>query len=509
MLSLLIFLLILGGAVAWLSSRWSSTAPRWISMVTALAHIVLLIVMWVHDLYRTAPEQVAWLVEARRVWIPQLGIGYHLSIDGFSLLLVILSNLLGILAIAASWDVVRSRIGFFHFNLMWILAALVGLFEAMDLFLFYFFWELVLVPLYFLIAIWGYENRHYAAIKFFLFTQASGLFLLLAILGLYFAHARATGVYTFNYFELIGTPMSVTTAFVLMLGFFIAFAVKLPVVPFHTWLPDAHTEAPTAGSVDLAGLVLKIGAYGMIRFLIPLFPRAAADFAVVPMILGIVGIFYGAMVAFAQTDLKRLVAYTSISHMGFVLLGIFAWNELALQGAVMIMIAHGLSTGGLFILVGDMYDRLHTRELSRMGGLWATVPRMGAVGLFLSLASLGLPGLANFVGEILVLFGAYRANVTLAALATAGFIVATIYSVWVMQRVFYGANVHHLRLRDSNAREMTIFATVVAVIVWLGIYPHPVLLTARPALETLQEYSRRPVPVLPAGELPPLERGKP
>ena len=217
MLSLLIILLILGGAVAWVSSRWSTTAPRWISMSAALAHIVILLALWVHDVYRTAPEQVAWLAEARRVWIPQFGITYHLSLDGFSLMLVLLTNLLGILAVAASWDTIRTRIGFFHFNLMWILAALVGLFEAMDLFLFYFFWELVLVPLYFLIAIWGYENRTYAAIKFFLFTQASGLFLLLAILGLYFAHAHATGVYTFNYFDLIGTPMSSTTAFVLML----------------------------------------------------------------------------------------------------------------------------------------------------------------------------------------------------------------------------------------------------------------------------------------------------
>jgi NADH-quinone oxidoreductase subunit M len=509
MLSLLIILLIFGGAVAWISSRWSATAPRWIAMITALAHIVILLVLWLHDVYRTGPEQVAWLTEARRLWIPQFGISYHLALDGFSLTLVLLTNLLGILSIATSWDSVRSRVGFFHFTLMWILAALVGLFEAMDLFLFYFFWELVLVPLYFLIAVWGYENRTYAAIKFFLFTQASGLFLLLAILGLYFAHAQATGVYTFNYFDLIGTPISSTTAFALMLGFFIAFAVKLPVVPFHTWLPDAHTQAPTAGSVILAGLLLKAGAYGMIRFLVPLFPQAAAEFAQFAMILGIIGIFYGAILAFAQTDLKRLVAYTSISHMGFVLLGIFAWNELALQGALMIMLAHALSTGGLFILVGDMYHRLHTRDLNRMGGLWSTVPRMGGVGLFLSLASLGLPGLANFVGEIMVLFGVYRANVTLAVLATAGFVVATIYSVWIMQRVFYGSNEHQLRLPDANVREMTIFATLVALIVWLGIYPHPVLYTARPAFETLQEYSRQPVPPLPERETPRPERGQP
>lgn len=507
MLTLLILLLMLGGVAAWISGRWSRTWPRWISMGTALLHIIILLVLWVHDLYRTEPG-TAWLEETRRVWVPQLGITYHLAIDGLSLLLVLLSNFLGILAIAASWEGIQKRVGFFHFNLMWILAALVGIFEAMDLFLFYFFWELVLVPLYFLIAIWGYENRYYAAIKFFLFTQASGLFLLLAILGLYFAHARATGVYTFNYFDLLGTPIAGGAAFALMLGFFVAFAVKLPVVPFHTWLPDAHTEAPTAGSVDLAGLVLKIGAYGMIRFIPPLFPQAASEFATFAMILGVIGIIYGAVVAFAQTDLKRLVAYTSISHMGFVLLGIFAWNELALQGAVMVMIAHGLSTGGLFILVGDLQNRLHTRELSRMGGLWAAAPRMGGVGLFLAMATLGLPGLANFVGEIMVLFGVYQANVTLAAIATGGFVVATIYSVWMMQRVFFGPNVHELRLRDSNAREMTIFGAVIAVTVWLGVHPAPVISTAKPALETLQDYARRPATTVSVRDAAPLERGE-
>jgi NADH-quinone oxidoreductase subunit M len=277
------------------------------------------------------------------------------------------------------------------------------------------------------------------------------------------------------------------TALWLMLGFFVAFAVKLPVVPLHTWLPDAHTEAPTAGSVDLAGLVLKVGAYGLLRFAIPLFPEAALNFAPVAMALGVIGILYGAIVAFGQTDLKRLVAYTSISHMGFVLVGIFAWNQLALQGALMVMLAHGISTGALFILVGDLQDRMHTRDLNRMGGLWSTVPRMGGFGLLFAVASLGLPGLGNFVGEFLVLLGVYQVNLPIAILATLGFIVSTIYALWMIQRTFFGPNTADWQLPDSTARETAIMAALIAVIVWLGLYPQPVLNTARPALETLQQ----------------------
>jgi NADH-quinone oxidoreductase subunit M len=288
--------------------------------------------------------------------------------DGLSLLLVLLTVLLGLMAVVASWSEIRERVGFFHFNLLWVLAGIVGVFLALDLFLFYVFWEMMLVPMYFLIGIWGHESRIYAAIKFFIFTQASSLLMLLAIVTLFFLHHQQFGVYTFDYIALLGTPLGPGMAMWLMLGFFVAFAVKLPVVPFHTWLPDAHTEAPTAGSVILAGLLLKTGAYGLLRFVVPLFPEAARAFAPAAMVLGVIGILYGAVLAFAQTDLKRLVAYTSISHLGFVVLGIFAWNEWALQGAVMQMICHGLSTGALFILVGALQERLQTRDMGRMGG---------------------------------------------------------------------------------------------------------------------------------------------
>jgi NADH-quinone oxidoreductase subunit M len=473
----LLLITVLGGLLAWLLSRWLALAALFIDTV-------LLTYFWMAN-YSTSK---LWLSSLTLPWIQRFGISFTVGMDGLSLLLVFLTIFLGIISVATSWTQIQHRVGFFHFNLMLILAGIIGVFTSLDLFLFYFFWELMLVPMYFLISIWGHENRTYAAIKFFIFTQASGLFMLLGILGLYFIHGRVSGVYTFDYFELIGTNLSSTVAMWLTLGFIIAFAVKLPVVPVHTWLPDAHTQAPTAGSVILAGLLLKTGAYGFIRFVIPLFPTSAAAITPIMMIIAVIGIIYGAILAFAQTDLKRLVAYTSISHLGFALLGIFAWNTLALQGAVIVLLAHGLSTGALFVLVGVLDERLHSRDMSKMGGLWALMPRMGSVGMFFALASLGLPGLANFVGEFLVLLGAYRVSPVLTILAATGFIFSTIYSLWIVQRVFHGeCKFEKDQLQDLNFREAVVFAPMIVGILWLGIYPRPVLDTAKPALETLQQ----------------------
>jgi NADH-quinone oxidoreductase subunit M len=272
----------------------------------------------------------------------------------------------------------------------------------------------------------------------------------------------------------------------LMLGFFAGFAVKLPAVPFHTWLPDAHTEAPTAGSVILAGLLLKTGAYGLLRFAVPLFPEAAATFAPIAMALGVVGILYGAMLAYAQDDMKRLVAYTSVSHLGFVLLGIYAWNALALQGVIMQMLAHGISTGALFILVGALQERLHTRDMRRLGGLWSNVPRIAAIGMFFAIASLGLPGLGNFVGEFLILFGSYRVAGGFAAAATAGLVAATVYALIFVQRVFHGENRGTTTLLDFSTRHMIVMSVMIATLVWFGLYPQPVFDAAGPGLDNLQ-----------------------
>lgn len=486
-LTFLFVWLLFGGLIAWLSERWNKNAPRWISLIVMIVHLILTVKLWLSFLGQNGFEigRNVWFMSVKVPWIPQWGIEYFLAVDGFSILLLVLTSFLGLLSVLCSWKGIQEKVGFFHFNLLWILAGISGVFMAMDLFLFYFFWEIMLIPLYFLIGIWGHSNRIYATLKFFIFTQASGLLMLISILALFFIHGHQTGTYTFNYMELLGTQVSPRVAFWLMLGFFLGFGVKLPVVPVHTWLPDAHTEAPTAGSVILAGLVLKAGAYGFIRFLMPLFPQAGKEFAIVAMILGIIGIVYAAVVAFAQTDLKRLVAYTSVSHMGFVLLGIFAWNQLALQGAMMIIISHALSTGALFILVGDIYDRIHTRDMDKLGGLWDVVPRFGGFGMVFAMASLGLPGLANFVGEFLVLLGVFQVNVTIAAFATLGFIAATIYSLWMIQRTFFGQNKNKWALPDATPREISIYAAMVILLVWLGLFPNTVLNTSKNAFKRM------------------------
>jgi NADH-quinone oxidoreductase subunit M len=383
-------------------------------------------------------------------------------------------------------------VGFFHLNLLWILAGIAGVFLAVDLFLFYFAWELMLVPMYFLIAIWGHEHRTYAAVKFFIFTQLSGLLMLIAIVALYFGHHAVTGVYTFEYTDLLGTAMSPQAEIWIMLGFFVAFAVKLPMFLLHTWLPDAHTEAPTAGSVILAGLLLKTGAYGMLRFVVPLFPDAAHTIAPAAMALGIAGILYGAIQAFGQTDIKRLVAYTSVSHLGFVLLAIFVWNRLTLQGALITIISHGISTGALFVLAGLIQERIHTREMDRMGGLWDTAPRLSGVGLFFALASLGLPGLGDFVGEFLILLGTYQRSILAAVLASIGVLATTFYALRFVQRTFHGPNSNGWHIRDLIPREGIVMGLMIVTLLWLGLYPQPVLKMFDQTLTQLEEsVSRR------------------
>jgi len=486
-LAWLILIPFVGGLLAWLVGRGSAKAARWIAMLTMVIYLALTIAIWAGSFSQPGQaKSPAWAIDFNLPWIPQFGISLHLALDGLSIILLILTGVLGIISVAASWTEIEERVGFFHFSLLWVLAGITGVFLALDLFLFYFFWEMMLVPMYFLIAFWGHENRAYAAVKFFLFTQLSGLLMLVAILGLYFIHGQNTGTYTFDYLQLLGTQLTPQAALWLMLGFLIAFAVKIPVVPVHTWLPDAHTEAPTAGSIILAGLLLKTGAYGLIRFVVPLFPSAASTATPLMMVLGVIGILYGALLAFGQTDLKRMVAYTSISHMGFVVLGVFAWNQLALQGAVMQIVSHGISTGALFALVGALQERTHTREMGQMGGLWETMPRMGGIAMIFALASMGLPGLGNFVAEFLVLLGAYQASITMAILASLGLITATVYALWMIQKAFQGSNTAAWRLPDFSARELAIMGVLIVIIVWLGLFPQPVLDTAQLTLNNIE-----------------------
>jgi len=474
----LIAVLLTGAFLAWISGKRNPFLPRIIS-ITALSIDLLIIILFVLQQNSFSEK---WLLDYKAEWIPAFGISFHLALDGLSLLMLFLTFFLGIISVIISWKEINTKVGFFHFNLLLILTGIVGVFLSLDLFLFYFFWELMLVPMYFLIGIWGHENRTAASYKFFLYTQASGLLMFIAILALYFVHGNSKGIYTFDYIQLLGTEMNPATAMFIMLGFLAAFLVKLPVVPLHNWLPDAHTEAPTAGSLILAALLLKTGAYGLLRFIVPLFPAASLTFAPIGMLLGVIGILYGAKLAFAQTDLKRLVAYTSVSHMGFVILGVFSFNEIAYQGVVIQMIAHGISTGALFILVGQLYERIHTRDLNKMGGLWENVPVMGAIGLVFSMASLGLPGLGNFIAELLILIGAFKTNILMSCLASVGLIAATIYSLRIVQKVFLGKKNTEWKINDLTIREKIVSTSLVIVIVGLGLFPRPVIDVAKPAL---------------------------
>ncbi len=476
------------GILAGISSKWSTSLPRWISLIAVFIDFLLSVKLWMDYGSGSSLTNSNWLLDFKMPWIEPFGISFHLAMDGLSLLMLVLTFFLGIFAVLISWKEIQYRIGFFHFNLLWVLAGITGVFVTMDLFLFYFFWEVMLIPMYFLIGIWGHENRQYAAYKFFMFTQASGLLMLLSILGLYFIHFEQTGIYSFDYFQLLGTTLTPEIARWLMLGFLAAFVVKLPVVPFHTWLPDAHTEAPTAGSLILAGLLLKTGAYGLIRFVLPLFPSAAAEIAPLAMLLGVIGILYGAIQAFSQTDFKRLIAYTSVSHMGFVILGVFAFNELAMQGVVMQMITHGISTGALFILAGGLYERIHSRDILQMGGFWKKAPFMGFIAMVFAMASLGLPGLGNFVAEFLTLIGSWQANPVLTIFATIGLVGATAYSLRIMQKIFLGKEqTQHHTLEDLSIREKLILIPMTLVIIYLGLFPQFVLNTAKaPVKSALQ-----------------------
>ena len=492
-LAWLISILFVGGIGAWLSEKSNPELPRVIALATILLDLFLVVLMLVAPgtLGLDAAAQAdlgqpgEWLVLTSSEWIPRFGIAFIFGADGLGLLLIALTVFLGLISLGSAWHEIKERTGFFYFNLLWTLAGVIGVFTALDLFLFFFFWEVMLIPMYFIIAVWGHENKEYAAMKFFIFTQVSGMLMLLSILVLVFFHFQDAGVLTFSYFDLLGTNIPAEYAFWVMLGFFLAFATKLPTVPMHNWLPDAHSQAPTAGSVILAGVLLKTGAYGLIRFAIPLFPEASAAFAPTAMLLGVISILYTAKVAFAQNDLKRLIAYTSVSHMGFVMLGIYAGTAQGVQGAVMTMLAHGFSAAALFMLAGGLQHRIHTRQMDEMGGLWGAAPKMGFMALFFTVAAVGMPGLGNFIGEFLVLLGSFRISVAAAAAAAIGMIVAAVYSLIVIQKVFHGENTHNLVVKDLTTIEMICFGMMMIGLLWMGLYPQSMLDMSEPTLRSL------------------------
>ncbi|NHB94035.1 NADH-quinone oxidoreductase subunit M [Photorhabdus cinerea] len=491
----LILMPFIGGLLSWQAERFGTRVPRWIALISMGLTLVLALQLWLQGGYTLANPQgiPQWQSEFLMPWIPRFGISIHLALDGLSLLMVVLTALLGLMAILCSWTENQPYQGFFHLNLLWILGGVMGVFLAIDMFLFFFFWEMMLVPMYFLIALWGHrgsggKTRITAATKFFIYTQASGLVMLIAIMALVLVHYNATGEWTFSYEKLLNTPMSHTVQYLLMLGFFIAFAVKMPVVPLHGWLPDAHSQAPTAGSVDLAGILLKTAGYGLLRFGLPLFPEASHEFTPIAMWLGVLGIFYGAWMAFSQTDIKRLIAYTSISHMGFVLIAIYSGSQLAYQGAIVQMIAHGLSAAGLFILCGQLYERLHTRDMNLMGGLWKRVQFLPALSLSFAVATLGMPGTGNFVGEFMILFGSFSEFPLIITISVFGLVFASVYALYMMQRAYYGTPKSDEPLRRMDMREISIVMVLLVLLVIMGFYPQPILDTSAAAMDNVQTW---------------------
>ncbi|HUC77337.1 MAG TPA: NADH-quinone oxidoreductase subunit M [Vicinamibacterales bacterium] len=429
-------------------------------------------------------------------WIPAFGISYAVGVDGISLVLLVLTAFLTPLALLGSWESVHKNTRAFCVVVLLLESAMIGVFVSLDLFLFYVFWDAMLVPMYFLIGIWGYDRRIYAAVKFILYTMAGSVLMLLAILGLAYLHRTSAGSYSFDLRDLYALDVPPHLQFWFFLAFTLAFAIKVPLVPFHTWLPDAHVEAPTAGSVILAGVLLKMGTYGFVRFAFPLFPKAAIFFAPYLGALAVVGIIYGALVAMVQPDMKKLVAYSSVSHLGFVVLGITAMNIQGVQGAVYQMLNHGVSTGGLFLIVGMLSDRRHTRLIAEYGGLKKITPRLVAAFLVVTLSSIGLPGLNGFVGEFLILLGAFRSDPRLAAFAATGVILSATYMLWMFQRVNYGPvrNPKNAELADLAPREWLAIVPIVATAVVMGVFPNVFLRPIEPAVDRMLNQVQRGAP---------------
>ncbi|MCA1926920.1 MAG: NADH-quinone oxidoreductase subunit M [Calditerrivibrio sp.] len=410
----------------------------------------------------------------RYYWIRALNVDYYLGVDGISILMVFLTTLLTAIAILGSFTYIQKRQKEFYVSMLVLEAAMVGVFCALDFFLFYIFWEAMLIPMYLIIGVWGGQRRVYAAVKFFLYTLAGSVFMMLAIIALYFKYGSVTGNYTFDILKMseMGAQFPVGFQTIVFLAFFFGFAIKVPMFPFHTWLPDAHVEAPTAGSVILAGVLLKMGTYGFLRFCLPITPIASINFVPLIAILSVIAIIYGGLVAMVQEDVKKLVAYSSVSHMGFVTLGIYAFNQSGIEGGILQMFNHGIITGALFLLIGLIYERTHTRLIADYGGIAAKVPVYATVFLIFTMASVALPSMGGFIGEFLVLVGAFKAFPTYAAIASTGVIVSAVYMLWMYQKVFFqtvNPNLHHLE--DMNVREVFYIFPLIIIVFWTGMYP--------------------------------------
>ena len=485
LLSAVIFLPLLGAILIALARHLlGESGLKWIALIVTL--LTFAVSLSLYTGFDATTHEMQFKEE--RTWIAGLGISYHLGIDGISLWLVLLTTFLTPLCVLAAWNSIEKGTSGFMSSLLMLETAMIGVFCALDLFLFYVFWEAMLIPMYLLIGIWGGHRRIYATIKFVLYTMAGSALMLVGILYLYFQNDNS-----FNLMTLYGRTLSHQN--LLFLAFFIAFAIKVPLFPFHTWLPDAHVEAPTVGSVILAGVLLKMGTYGIVRFCLPLFPEGAAAYTPLIVTLSVIGIIYGALVAMVQPDLKKLVAYSSVSHLGFVVLGLFALNHQGVQGGILQMINHGLSTGALFLLVGMIYERRHTHLIADFGGLSKQMPIFAVFFMIVTLSSIGLPGLNGFVGEFMILLGGFMSDSfskVYAIIAATGVILAAVYMLWMFQRVMFGKldNPKNQTLNDLSLREILVLVPIVVFIVWIGVYPKPFLSRMEKSVSQVLQQSR-------------------
>ncbi len=474
LLSLILFTPLVGAGVLMFVNKRNEDAIRWIANLFGLAGFLVSLPLWFYYDY-TNPS---WQFVEKAEWIPSIGAQYHLGVDGFAVLLLLLTTLMGAIAILSSWNAIKERVKEYYIFLLILQTGMIGAFVSLDFLLFFLFWEVMLVPMYFLIGIWGSDRRLYSAIKFFLYTLAGSVVMLLGILALYFNYTDpATGQHTFDITQFQQHGFDTSLQWWVFLAFFLGFSIKVPMFPFHTWLPDAHTDAPTAGSVILAAVLLKMGTYGFIRFSLPILPDATQKAVWWVAALSIIGIVYGALVAMAQRDWKRLVAYSSVSHMALVMLGMFALNPVGIKGSIIQQINHGISTGALFLLVGVVYERRHTRQISEYGGLSKVMPVYAAIFCVMMLSSIGLPALNGFIGEFLILQGIFTVNKMWAAVAASGIVLGAAYMLWLYQRTMFGKieNPKNETLQDMSLREVMTFVPLIILAVWIGIYPTPFL----------------------------------
>lgn len=495
LLSYLLFVPLIGSLLLLLMKKEQEKLIRIAAIGVSAAAFVINLVIY----FQFNAAQDGFQFVNKYTWIENLGISYHVGIDGMSLLLLLLTTFITPLTLISTWDSINKKVKEFSFFMLMLEVGMIGVFISLDLFLFYVFWEAMLIPMYFIIGVWGGEQRVYASVKFFIYTMAGSLIMLVAIIWLGVYAASFTGAFTTNLLDLyaIGPNVPRQVQTFMFFAFLLSFAIKVPLFPLHTWLPDAHVQAPTAGSVILAGVLLKMGTYGILRFCLPLFPQSAQQYAPLISVLAVIGIIYGALVSMVQTDMKKLVAYSSVSHLGFVVLGIFAMTTEAVQGSVIQMVNHGLSTGALFLLVGMIYDRTHSRQIADYGGIARIVPVYSTMLMIASLSSIGLPGLNGFVGEFLILLGAFKSPVLnswwFTIFAASGVIFAAVYLLWMYQRVVFGP-VRHERLnglKDLNTREMAVLIPVFIFIVWIGIYPGTFLkITERSTAAVIQQVQR-------------------